>query len=187
VAQYALGKLCLSDDAEARNVDAGLRWLKLAFENGSHYAGYRLGKEYLRGDIVPKDVPAALDCLMRSAEQGNQFSQYTLGKLYLIGREVKQDKELAAHWLTLSAAQGNQYAQFFLDRLDQFREPSVMLAATKLLHHMGQIFRDNSIPPADPRGMRIDSKRRRKLMEKKQALGQKDDLEQEQGVQFMGY
>lgn len=187
VAQYALGKLCLSDDAEVRDVEAGLRWLELAFKSGSHYAGYRLGKEYLKGEITEKNIETAVQYLTKSADQGNQFSQYTLGKLYLLGRDVKRDKELAAHWLTLSAAQGNQYAQFFLDRLDQFREPSVMLAATRLLHHMGQIFRDNSIPPADPSGMRIDSKRRRKLMEKKQALGQKDEPEQEQGVQFMGY
>ncbi len=187
VAQYALGKLCLSDDAEVRDVDAGLHWLELAFENGTHYAGYRLGKEYLRGESMPKDVPTALDYLTRSAEQGNQFSQYTLGKLYLLGRDVKQDKEIAAHWLTLSAAQGNQYASFFLERLGQFREPSVMLAVTKLLYHIGRIFRDNSMLPADPRGMRIDSKRRQKLHEKKQALSQKDELEQEQGIQFMGY
>lgn len=187
VAQYALGKLCLSGETEVRDVDVGLRWLELAFKNGSHYAGYRLGKEYLKGEITEKNIETAVQYLTKSAEQGNQFSQYTLGKLYLIGREVEQDKELAAHWLALSAAQGNQYARFFLDRLDQFREPSVMLAATRLLHHMGRIFRDNSMPPADPRGMRIDSKRRRKLMEKKQALGQKDEPEQEQGVQFMSY
>ena len=103
-----------------------------------------------------------------------------------MGRDMSQDKSLAAHWLTLSASQGNQYAQFFLDRLDQFREPNAMLAATKLLHLLGRMFRDNSIPPTNPEEMRIDSKRRQRLREKKQAMGQKDEPEQ-QASQYMNY
>ena len=98
----------------------------------------------------------------------------------------RADQFLAARLdgLTRSAAQGNQYAQFFLDRFDQFRDPSVMLAATKLLHHMGRIFRDNSAPPHNPAGIRIDSKRRRRLMEKRMAIGHKaDDHEEQQSYQ----
>lgn len=106
--------------------------------------------------------------------------QYTLGKLYLLGHDVKQDREQAKEWLTRSAAQSNEYAQFFVDRFDQFRDPSMMLAATKLLHHMGRIFRDNSVPPRNPAGMRIDSKRRRRLTEKRMAMGHKADDHEEQ-------
>ena len=91
-----------------------------------------------------------------------------------------QDREQAREWFTRSADQGNQYAQFFLNRFDQFRDPSVMLAATKLLHHMGRIFRDNSAPPHNPAGIRIDSKRRRRLMEKRMAIGHKADDHEEQ-------
>lgn len=83
-------------------------------------------------------------------------------------------------WFTRSAAQGNAYAQFFLDRFDQFRDPSVMLAATKLLHHMSRIFRDNSMPPRNPAGIRIDSKRRKRLTEKRMAMGHKADDHEEQ-------
>ena len=103
--------------------------------------------------------------------------------MYLLGRDVKQDREQAKEWLTRSAAQGNEYAQFFLDRFDQFRDPSVMLAATKLLHHMGRIFRDNSKPPHNPDGIRIDSKRRKRLTEKRMAMGHKADDHEEQ-VQY---
>ena len=177
--EYALGKLLLSQE----RTEEAMQWLGKAADHGNQFARYRLGKIYLTGESVPKDVQKALEYLTASAEQGNQFAQYTLGKLYLLGRDVKQDREQAKEWLTRSAVQGNEYAQFFLDRFDQFRDPSVMLAATKLLHHMGRIFRDNSKPPHNPSGMRIDSKRRKRLTEKRMAMGHKADDHEEQ-VQY---
>lgn len=174
--EYALGKLLLNQ----RRAEEAMQWLGKAADHGNQFARYRLGKIYLTGESVPKDVEKALEYLTVSAEQGNQYAQYTLGKLYLLGHDVKQDRERAKEWLTRSAAQGNEYAQFFLDRFDQFRDPSMMLAATKLLHHMGRIFRDNSVPPRNPAGMRIDSKRRRRLTEKRMAMGHKADDHEEQ-------
>ena len=52
----------------------------------------------------------------------------------------------------------------------------------RLFHQMGQIFRDNAAPPSNPMGIRVDSKRRKKLMQKRLALGHKqDDHEQNYG------
>ena len=118
-----------------------------------------------------------------SAQRGNQFAQYTLGKLYLLGRVVPQDRRLAERWLKLSAEQGNEYAQFFLDRLDQFRTPSALLAATHLLRQIGSMFHDNSLPKSGPTGIRYtDHKLRQREREKKIALGHKaDDHEEYQG------
>ena len=64
------------------------------------------------------------------------------------------------------------------------RLPSEYLlnSTIRLFHQMGQIFRDNAAPPSNPMGIRVDSKRRKKLMQKRLALGHKqDDHEQEQG------
>ena len=64
------------------------------------------------------------------------------------------------------------------------RLPSEYLlnSTLRLFHQMGQIFRDNAAPPSNPMGIRIDSKRRKKLMQKRLAMGHKqDDHEQEQG------
>ena len=174
--EYALGKLLLT---QKRTVEA-LEWLDKAAEQDNQFARYRLGKIYLTGEPVPKDVEKALAYLTASADQGNQFAQYTLGKLYLLGRDVPPDREQAREWLIRAAAQGNEYARFFLDRFDQFRDPSVMLAATKLLHHMSSIFQSNSVPPSNPAGIRIDSKRRRRLMEKRMAMGHRADDHEEQ-------
>ena len=174
--EYALGKLLLSQ----KRTEEAVRWLDKAARHGNPFAQYRLGKLFLTGESVKKDVRKALEYLTAAARQGNPFAQYTLGKLYLLGRDVEQDREQARDWFTRSAAQGNAYAQFFLDRFDQFRDPSVMLAATKLLHHMSRIFRDNSMPPRNPAGIRIDSKRRKRLTEKRMAMGHKADDHEEQ-------
>lgn len=174
--EYAFGKLLLAQ----KRTEEAVRWLEQAAGNGNQFAQYRLGKLYLTGEDVSKDIEKALEYLTASAEQGNQFAQYTLGKLYLLGKEVPADREAAAEWLSRSAAQSNEYAQFFLDRFDQFRDPSVLLAATKLLHHMGRIFQNNSAPPKNPAGIRIDSKRRKKLMDKRLAMGHKIDDHEDQ-------
>ena len=63
------------------------------------------------------------------------------------------------------------------------RLPSEYLlnSTVRLFHQVGQIFRDNAAPPSNPMGIRIDSKRRKKLMQKRLAMGHKqDDHEQEQ-------
>lgn len=52
-------------------------------------------------------------------------------------------------------------------------DPAAAAAVLNLLHHMGQIFRDNAPAPSNPMGVRMDSKRRKKLMEKRLALGHK--------------
>ena len=186
-AQYMLAKLYLSNDLTIRNTQLGIHWLKTAAENESHFAQYRLGKEYLKGELLDKDINKALECFTRSAEHGNQYAQYMLGKLYLMGKDVPYNKEQAVHWLTKSAEQGNPYARFFLNRQNDFRPPSVMLSVTRLLHHMGQIFQDNSIPKSRPGGIQIDRKRLQQLQEKRLAMGHKlDDHEDQQWGYDMG-
>ena len=66
------------------------------------------------------------------------------------------------------------------------RLPSEYLlnSSVRLFHQMGQIFRDNAAPPSNPMGIRVDSKRRKKLMQKRLAMGHKqDDHEQTQGYE----
>ena len=54
----------------------------------------------------------------------------------------------------------------------------------RLFHQMGRIFRENATPPSNPMGIRVDSKRRKKLMQKRLAMGHKrDDHEQAQGYE----
>lgn len=52
---------------------------------------------------------------------------------------------------------------------------------TRLLHHMGNIFQDHSLPKSGSTGMQIDRKRLAQLREKKIALGHKPDDYEDQG------
>ena len=181
-AQYALGKLLQSQ----KRVGEAVFWYEKAAAQGNSSAAYRLGKLYLQGKDVSKDVHKAVVYLTESAEQGNQYAQYVLGKLYLTGQDVRQDRDVAWAYFYESATQGNEYAQFFVDHFAQVQKPNVFLSVTKLLHHLGQIFRENSVPPAAPVGQHIDRKRWRKLQEKRIAMGHKPDDHEETPRQDMG-
>ena len=66
------------------------------------------------------------------------------------------------------------------------RLPSEYLlnSTVRLFHQIGRIFRENAAPPSNPMGIRVDSKRRKKLIQKRLAMGHKqDDHEQAQGYE----
>lgn len=187
-AQYALGKLYLSDDLDVHEPVKGIYWLKRATETGHEYAAYRLGREYLSGKYVQKDAMKATACFQQAAGQGNPYAQYLLGKLYLMGKGVPEDKETAQYWFSMAEQNGHVYAGFFLDRMERQEElppPNVLLSATRLLHHMGKIFRDNAPRSAAPAGIQIDHKRLQRLREKKMAMGHKWD-DHEEGLTYGG-
>ena len=178
-AQYALAKML----HQQGKVNEAIPWYEQAAVGGNPFAAYQLGKLYLTGEGIPKDVAKAVEYLTDAAEQDDPQAQYILGKLYLLGRDVDQDLEIAEQWFTAAADQGHEYAQFFLDRMDQNRDPSALLCATRLLCSMAQIIRDTP-PPAPPASLRIDRKRFRQLMEKKIALGHKPD--DHEGQRYIG-
>ena len=185
-AQYALGKLYLSDDADIHDPAKGIYWLKRSADNGNDYAAYRLGKEYLSGKNTIKDAETAVSYFRQAANNRNAYAQYLLGKLYLMGEGIPKDKEAAQYWFSVAEQNGHEYAGYFLDRMERQEEvppPNILLSATRLLHHMSNIFRDNAPAPAAD-GIQIDRKRLVQLRQKRIALGHKPDdheLEQQQG------
>ena len=184
-AQYALGKLYLSDDADVHDPAKGIYWLKRSADNGNDYAAYRLGKEYLSGKNTIKDAETAVSYLRQAADNGSAYAQYLLGKLTLMGEGVPKDMDAAYEWFAAARDNGHAYAEFFMKRMERGEQepPSVLLSATRLLYHMGNIFRDNAPIPAAT-GVQIDRKRLARLRQKRVALGHKPDdheLEQQQG------
>lgn len=168
---------------EQEQIPQALRWLRQAAEQNDQYAQYRLGKLLLTGaEGVPKDIDAAIRLLKDSAGHGNQYAQYMLGKLYLLGQEVKTNREEALRYLTQAAAQGNTYAQYFIDHQDDISGVAIGTAIIRMLHQMSRIFRENAAQPAVYAEMQIDKKRRRKLQEKRMAMGHKADDHEDCGL-----
>ena len=187
VAQYALGKLYLSDDTDVHDPAKGIYWLKRSADNGNDHAAYRLGKEYLSGKNTVKDAETAVSYLRQAADNGSAYAQYLLGKLTLMGEGVLKDTDAAYEWFAAARANGHAYAEFFMKRMERGEQepPSVLLSATRLLYHMGNIFRDNAPAPA-ANGVQIDHKRLQRLRAKKMAMGHKwNDHENELNYKYM--
>lgn len=187
-AQYALGKLYFSDDVDIHDPAKGIYWLKRSADNGNDHAAYWLGKEYLSGVHAAKDVETAVFYLNQAANDGNAYAQYLLGKLTLMGEGVPKDMDAAYEWFTAARDNGHTYAEFFMKRMERGEQepPSVLLSATRLLYHMGNIFRDSAPAPA-ANGVQIDRKRLQRLRAKKMAMGHKwNDHENEQSHGMVG-
>ena len=178
-AQYQLGKIYL--DEEYKNIPAAVQYLTLAADQKNELAAYRLGRLYLMGDELPKNIERALHYLDMAAEAGNQYAQYVLGKLYLIGKEIEQDREKAYEYFSRSAEQGNIYAAYFLEHWNDMPHPDLLLMATRLMHHLGNVIEENM--DGGKKGgnrQRMDRKLARKIRQKKMAQGHaEDDREQE--------
>ncbi len=175
-AQYALGKLLLADDVEVHDREQGTRWLTQAAESGHEFAAYRLAKELLKDG----NVTEALSWLTMPAEADNPYAEYLLGKLYWEGKDIPQDMGQAVYWLTQAAEQGHAYAQILLERQDSPSLPSAILAVNSLLHSIGRIFQDNARTMDSTQGQHTDRKLRRRIQEKKIAMGHKPDDHEEQ-------
>ena len=101
-------------------------------------------------------------------------------------QKSSQDEEPSAENTSTDASANptlaNENTSFTPSRPAQLPTEYLLNSTIRLFHQMGQIFRDNAAPPSNPMGIRIDSKRRKKLMQKRLAMGHKqDDHEQNYG------
>ena len=174
--QYRIGWMLLHGVGAKKDEAAAQGWFEKASLLGNPQAQYQLAKMIFADPTSSPDEKAgAINQLVRSAEAGNQHAQYVLGKLFLLGQEVERDRETAVYWLTLSAGQGNLYAQYFLIHLNDFRDHLLVQGTTNLLRHLGNIFREQVPPSSQGIHVKVDSKLKRKIQEKKAAQGHKRD------------
>ena len=178
-AMYALGKLYLEED----DLPTAMRWFQQSVELGYTLAQYRLGKLLLESGDADSNT-AAVRWLTDAAECGDPYAQYALGKLYLLGKQVPPDHDAAVRWLKQSAAQGNESARTTLERMEHFRGPSVLSAATRLLHHMSRIFQEQSSSGPIASIRFTDSKLRQRIRDKKIAMGHKPDDHEDQEIRM---
>ena len=178
-AMYALGKLYLEED----DLPTAMRWFQQSAELGDTLAQYHLGKLLLESGDADRNTEA-VRWLTGAAECGDPYAQYALGKLYLLGKQVPPDHDTAVRWLKQSAAQGNESARTTPERMERFRGPSVLSAATRLLHHMSRIFQEQSTSGPIASIRFTDSKLRQRIRDKKIAMGHKPDDHEDQEIRM---
>ena len=173
---HVLSKLLL----ERGDTDGALKCLLRAAERGDKYAPYLLGKYHLEGKLVPKNVNTAIEWFEEAQSQGNAYGDYMIGKLYLEGKELPRDEQRALEYLQRAADRGIACAQHFLEHRHEQSALYVADTVLRMLHSMGEIFREQTGTDQIHRGMQIDRKRRSELMRKRIAAGHKvDDHEDE--------
>ena len=130
-----------------------------------------------------KEFRAIKNAIIQEAERLRQQMEQTQTATE---QDSSQDEEPSVENTSTDASANPTLASENTSSVDSHHmqlPPEYLLNSTiRLFHQMGQIFRDNAAPPSNPMGIRIDSKRRKKLMQKRLAMGHKqDDHEQEQG------
>ncbi len=104
--QYLLGLMLLSGDDVPQNVDAGLRWIHKAADQGLLDAENKLGFVYLSGlHGAPQDTDQAVSYLTRAADRGELNAMLALGLAYSTQPSV-QNFERAASWYARARANG---------------------------------------------------------------------------------
>ena len=171
-AQYLLGKLYAEGKFVEKDVFMALLYLERATLKNNPYAVYLAGKLRLT-DAENRDTHRAVEHFTTAAENGNSYAEYMLGKMYLYGNGVEKDTNLALSYLNLSAEHGNPYAAQLLYNLSHSKNPSVTMAAFRLLQHLARILQNRIEDERKSREAMTDKKLRRIIDAKREAHGLK--------------
>jgi len=166
-AHFFLGKILADGIITPQEIQEAIYYLTIAAEKEFAPAQYRLAKLYLSLPENSDNTQSAINLLDRAVAQQNQYAQYQLGKMLLYGQRVERDIDRGMELLKASAAQGNEYAARIVNNYG--RKP-VGLASIRLLASLTNLFQEN-IERDQIKVNLIDRKLRRKIEEKKQALG----------------
>ena len=171
-AQYLLGKLYAEGTVVEKDVFMALLYLERAALENNPYAAYLAGKLRLT-DAENRDTHRAVEHFTTAAENGNSYAEYMLGKMYLYGNGVEKDTDLALSYLNLSAEHGNPYAPQLLYNLSHSKNPTVAMAAFRLLQHLARIIQNRIEDERKSRENMTDKKLRRIIDAKREAHGLK--------------
>ena len=130
-----------------------------------------------------KEFRAIKNAIIQEAERLRQQMEQTQAATE---QDSSQDEEPSVENTSTDASANptlaDENTSFVTSHSAQLPTEYLLNSTIRLFHQMGQIFRDNAAPPSNPMGIRIDSKRRKKLMQKRLAMGHKqDDHEQNFG------
>jgi TPR repeat protein len=155
-----------------KDVFMALLYLERAALENNPYAAYLAGKLRLT-DEENRDSHRAVEHFTTAAENGNSYAEYMLGKMYLYGNGVEKDIDLALSYLNLSAEHGNEYAVQFLYNLSHSKNPSVAMAAFRLLQYLARTIQNRIDDERKDIEHMTDKKLRRKIDAKREAHGLK--------------
>ncbi len=173
---YKLGTLYLKGEIVNQDLDKAEKYLLSAEDN--EFTQYALGKLYMQKEKY--SIEKAISYFEKSADK-NIWASYQLGRLCFFGTEdLEKDKEKAIQYLNLSAEQGNEYAQNILDNQEKFENEMLANTVFSLFVNLSRCIEDDYHRKFQSGRKMIDSKLRKMIQEKNQALGIKQERGQTQ-------
>ncbi|MBF0285800.1 MAG: sel1 repeat family protein [Magnetococcales bacterium] len=110
-AQLALAQIYLDGKyGVAKNEAEGIKWLKMAAQQGSPEACNNLGLAYQKGMGVPADDQESFRWFQQAADKGLMEGHLNLGSAYINGRGVTLNRELAIKHFKEAARKGSVVA-----------------------------------------------------------------------------
>ena len=144
------------------------------------YLQYQIGMMYFKGLGTSVDNQKAVEYFEKSADK-NMWASYQLGRLYFFGADgLERNKEKAMEFLNLSTEQGNEYAQNILDNQEKFENEMLANTIFSLFVNLSRCIEDDYHKNFQSGRRMVDSKLRRMIHEKNQALGIKHEHGQTQ-------
>ena len=187
--QYRIASMYEKSLGTTAHPGKAFEYYKQAADNGHTQAAYKVGEAYRNGNGVPvNDTLAqryykkALDgFLKQESEKPSAYTEYTLGRMYHKGLGTEKDLNKAREWYQKSAENGSDYAKQALENMDSQQQQSQNSALSGLLQSLlrtiaRQMHEENVRQHAQRHG--IDRKAHRRILEKKHAMGMKEDWEQ---------
>ena len=174
IACYRLGKIYLQGEIMSQNLDKAEKYLLLAEDN--EYTQYALAKLYLQEEKY--DIQKAVNYFENCADK-NHWASYQLGRIYLFGAAgLTKDKEKAIEWFTKSTNDGNEYAQDLLENMERYENAVLANTIFGLFANLSRCIEDDYTQKYKLVRRTVDSRLRRMIQKKRQALGIKDDQSQ---------
>ena len=179
--QFQIGMMFFRGLGTSIDNQKAVEYFEKSAKQGNQYAKRLLALEYISGKNFEKNIEKGIALLTQCAESSDAFSCYKLGKLYFFGAEdLEKDKEKAMHYLKLSAEQGSEYAQNILDNQEKFENEMLTSTILSLFINLSRCIEDDYHRKFQSGRKMIDSKLRRVIQEKNQALGIKEEHGQTQ-------
>ena len=179
--QYQINMMYFQGLGTSVDNQKATKYFEKSAELGNQYAKRLLASEYISGKNKEKyDIQKAISYFEKSSCKNMQAS-YQLGRFYLFEIEgIQKDKEKAMKFLNLSAEQGNEYARNLLDNQEKFENEMLASTIFSLFINLSRCIEDDYHHKFQSGRKMIDSKLRRMIQEKNQALGIKHEHGQTQ-------
>ena len=185
---FELGKLYSTEKMGVKDDEKSLEFYEKALQGFIQieskakkikpYLQYQIGMMYFKGLGTIVDNQKAVEYFEKSADK-NMWASYQLGRLYFFGTDgLERNKEKAMKFLNLSAEQGNEYAQNILDNQEKFENEMLADTIFSLFVNLSRCIENDYHNKLQSGRKMIDSKLRRMIQEKNQALGIKEGLSQ---------